>query len=484
MSATMDRHPAPFRAKRLSQLTIHSEHKILSMKFNSLCMACFVAAITLHGTVSAPAQDHLDWAQTPPMGWNSFDCFGAAVNEDEIRGNAEIMAAHLKDFGWQYVVVDYCWFYPHVAALNNPPQTEDFKPSLPMDTYGRLLPAVDRFPSATGDTGFKALGDHIHSLGLKFGIHVMRGIPREAVARKMPIKGTQYTADQVTDQSTCSWLNTMYGLDMDQPGAQAYYDSLLELYASWGVDYIKVDDIASPYCDKEIEGYRKAIDRCGRQIVLSLSPGNETPTEMAEHVKANANLWRISSDFWDNWESLEAQFEKLHTWENFIGAGHWPDADMIPFGVLNRRGPQDGLERVSRLTAAEQRTLMTLWCIARSPLMYGGDLMRMRPSELKLLTNRDVLAVNQHSTNNRQLYRSSGQVVWVADVPDSNDKYIALFNTRDHGESTVGMRLADIKVKDNATMRDLWNGQEMPLVNALYATIEAHGAGLYRIHPE
>ncbi len=170
------------------------------------------------------------------MGWNSYDCFGAAVNESEIKGNARMMEIHLKHAGWEYVVIDYCWYFPHVGALNNPPQTEDFKPALPMDNYGRLLPAIDRFPSAIDGDGFKEIGDYIHGLGLKFGIHIMRGIPREAVARKLPIKGSSYTADQITDYSSCSWLNHMYGLDMDKPGAQEYYNSLFDLYAHWGVD--------------------------------------------------------------------------------------------------------------------------------------------------------------------------------------------------------------------------------------------------------
>ena len=175
------------------------------------------------------------WAEKPPLGWNSYDCFGAAVNEMEVKGNADMMAAHLKRVGWEYIVIDYCWYYPYVGALNNPPQTPDFQPSLPMDQYGRLLPAVDRFPSSKKGKGFKEIGEYIHSLGLKFGIHVMRGIPREAVARKMPVKGTNYTADQIANtNSTCGWLNLMYGLDMSKPGAQEYYNSLYEYVCRMG----------------------------------------------------------------------------------------------------------------------------------------------------------------------------------------------------------------------------------------------------------
>jgi alpha-galactosidase len=426
------------------------------------------------------------WALRPPMGWNSYDCFGAAVNEAEVKGNADIMAAHLKDAGWEYIVIDYCWYYPHVAALNNPPQTPDFKPSLPLDEYGRLLPAPDRFPSAADGAGFKAIGEYIHGLGLKFGIHVMRGIPREAVAKKMPIKGTEHTADQVANtNSTCRWLNLMYGLDMSRPGAQEYYNSLFDLYASWGVDYVKVDDISSPYYPEEIEAVRKAIDNCGRKIVLSLSPGNETPGEKAEHVKQNANLWRISSDFWDAWPQLKEQFELLHTWEDYIAPGHWPDADMIPIGLLNRRGPGNGNERRSGFTPTEQFTLMTLWCIARSPLMYGGDLMMMRPTELILLSNKEVLQVNQASLNNLQLFRDGNKVAWMADVPDSDDRYLAMFNLGDDDQTSIEVKLEDLGIKNQVSIRDLWKQEVIGTFRNEFAIeIEPHGSGLYRVTPK
>lgn len=423
------------------------------------------------------------WAKTPPMGWNSYDCFGAAVNETEVKGNADVMSFHLKEAGWEYIVIDYCWYYPYVAALNNPPQTPDFKPALPMDKYGRLLPALDRFPSAAGGKGFKALGDYIHSMGLKFGIHVMRGIPREAVAKKLPVKGTEFTADQIANtNSVCRWLNLMYGIDMSRPGAQDYYNSLFELYASWGVDYVKVDDISTPYYPDEIEAVRKAIDNCGRQIVLSLSPGDETPGEKADHVKQYANLWRISSDFWDAWPQLKEQFELLHKWEDYIAPGHWPDADMIPIGLLNRRGPGYGTERRSGFTFTEQFTLMTLWSIARSPMMYGGDLMMMRPNELLLLSNKEALKVNQFSLNNHQLFRIENKVAWVADVPESNDKYLAVFNLGDDGKTSIEVALQDLGINRKVEIRDLWKQEDIGSFKEEFSPeIESHGSGLYRI---
>lgn len=449
----------------------------------------FVLAVLIVSAVSAGFYNikqkpvFKTWANKPPMGWNSYDCFGAAVNEAEIRGNARIMKVHLKDAGWEYVVLDYCWYYPEVGALNNPPQTDDFKPSLPMDKFGRLQPAQDRFPSATDGQGFRALGDYIHSLDLKFGIHIMRGIPREAVAKKMHVKGTQFTADQIADTtSICSWLNHMYGVNMDKPGAQEYYNSLLEMYAEWGIDFIKVDDISSPYSEKEVSAIRKAIDKTGRPIVLSLSPGGKVPIDMAWHMKENANMWRISGDFWDDWEKLKHQFDLVSKWQEHISPGGWPDADMIPIGLLNRRGPDNGLPRYSNFTDVEKYTLMSLWCICRSPLMYGGDLMGMRPVELKLLTNKEVLEVNQNSSNNRQLFRRGDYVAWIADIPDTGDKYLALFNLGENIENPVRVSFADLGFKNKVRIRDLWATKDVGEFEKDFSPlIQPHGSRLYKL---
>ena len=144
-----------------------------------------------------------------------------------------------------------------------------------MDEYGRYLPALNRFPSAKDNMGFKALADYIHNKGLKFGIHIMRGIPKFAVENKLPIKGTNdITADQIySTEDQCKWLQDNYTILADKPGAQEYYNSLFELYADWGVDFVKVDDLSAPiYHGGEVELIRNAIDHCGRPIVLSTSP--------------------------------------------------------------------------------------------------------------------------------------------------------------------------------------------------------------------
>ncbi len=366
-----------------------------------------------------PKNDFLTWAPRPPMGWNSWDCFATTVTEAQTKAQTDYMAANLKQHGWEYIVVDIQWYEPNANSFNYRRNAE-----LAMDGFGRLLPATNRFPSAANGVGFRALGEYIHGQGLKFGIHLMRGIPRQAVRQNTLVKGTNFRAREIANtNSICEWNPDMFGVDMSKPGAQAYYDSVFELIASWGVDYVKVDDLSRPYHDneKEVEAIRRAIDRTGRPMLLSLSPG-ETALTAAGHVMQHANLWRISDDFWDNWPALHEQFARLRNWNPSRGPGHWPDADMLPLGVL------DLGRRTTHFTPDEQYTLMTLWSIVRSALMHGGDMTKMDDFTLSLLTNDEVLAVNQNSSGNRELYHRGDLVAWVADVPDSKDKYLAVFN--------------------------------------------------------
>ncbi|ACB74648.1 Melibiase subfamily [Opitutus terrae] len=383
--------------------------------------------LTLASAVHAGAPAFRSWAPTPPMGWNSWDNFATTITEEQTKQQADFMAAQLKSHGWQYVVVDIQWYEP--GAKSHAYRSDA---TLTMDEFGRLTPALNRFPSAAEGAGFKPLADYIHSLGLKMGIHLMRGIPRQAVERNLPVKGTSVRAQDIANRaSICPWNPDMFGVDLTKPGAQEYYDSVFALIAAWGVDYVKVDDISRPYHEheSEIEAIRRAIDRTGRPIVLSLSPG-ETALTAAAHVRDHANLWRISDDFWDRWLALRDQFGRLAAWNPHRVTGAWPDADMLPLGVLNLG------TRITRFTPDEQRTLMTLWSIARSPLMHGGDLTKTDDFTLSLLTNDEVLAVNQQSENNRPLFDRDQLIAWVADVPGSADKYLAVFNTRDRVRRT------------------------------------------------
>jgi hypothetical protein len=426
-------------------------------------------------------------ALTPPMGWNSYNCFGSAVHEDEVKANALYMAQNLKEHGWQYVVVDFLWSYdnPPGSNIGNPFQKRlqdgSYIPWLTMDQWGRLMPQPNKFPSAFGGKGFEPLAAYIHSLGLKFGIHVMRGIPRQAVWAKSPVKGTNgITADMVADtNSQCPWMNHMYGLDMKKQGAQEYLNSILELYALWGVDFIKVDDLSRPYSEAEVEGYRKAIEHCGRPIVLSLSPG-ATPVKESNHAVKYANMWRMADDFWDNWKEIIGMMNYAKQWEGIGGPGHWPDCDMIQIGKLSKRGPV-GEERYSRFTEDEEYTHMTFWCIFKSPLMLGGNLPENRPFELNFFNNDEVLAVNQYGENPRQLYNTGGKMVWFSHVSGSKDIYVALFNLNDE-PGNVELSFESLGLKGKVVVRDLWKRQDIGTFKGNYhQQVNKHGAALLKL---
>jgi alpha-galactosidase len=429
-------------------------------------------------------------AQTPPMGWNSYNCFGSAVHEDEVKANADYMAKNLKQYGWQYIVVDFLWSYdnPPGSNIGNPFQSRlqdgSYIPWLTMDQWGRLSPQPTKFPSAFGRKGFGPLAAYVHSLGLKFGIHVMRGIPRQAVWAKSPVKGTNgITADMVADtNSKCPWMNHMYGLDMKKPGAQEYLNSLLELYADWGVDFIKVDDLSRPYSEPEIEGYSKAIAHCGRPIVLSLSPG-ATPVAEADHAVQYANMWRMADDFWDNWKEITGMMNYAKQWVGVSNPGHWPDCDMIQIGKLSKRGPV-GEERYSRFTEDEEYTHMTFWSIFRSPLMLGGNLPENRPFELSLFTNSEVLAVNQQGENPRQLYEKDGKMIWYSHAQGGKDVYVAMFNLSEQPVD-IDFSFASVGLIGKITVRDLWKKQDVGAFRKDYhQQVNKHGAVLLKLSPQ
>ena len=419
-------------------------------------------------------------AQTPPMGWNSWDCYGPTVTEDEVKANADYMAEHLKQHGWEYIVVDIRWYVENTKAQGYN-QTDAI---YCMDDYGRLIPATNKFPSAADGNGFKPLADYIHGKGLKFGIHLMRGIPVVAVEKNTPVLGTDLKAGDIySKELQCRWLRDMYTVVVGKPGAQEYYNSLFELYASWDVDYVKIDNLSRPYHQGEIELIRKAIDQCGRPMVLSTSPG-ATPLENAEHVKTHANLWRICDDFWDDWKYMAPMFERCRNWAPHSGPGHWADADMLPLGRISIRGER-GENRMSNFTKDEQYTLINLWSIFRSPLMFGGDLPSNDEFTLSLLRNDEVLEVSKNSINNKQLKEENGLIVWTADVPETDDKYVAFFNTNDKGTFDISVSLSELGVSGSYSVRNLWSKEEKGIIdNTFNVNVKPHASFLFRFSTE
>ncbi len=436
-------------------------------------------------------------AKHPPMGWNSFDAWDYRINEKQFKATVDVMSERLLKHEWEYAVIDYIWWFWEPANGEVPPRFNDpnlaydgrSKPVHPeyitVDEFGRYLPSPQRFPSSAGGKGFKLIADHVHTKGLKFGIHIMRGIPRYAVELNLPVKGSKYRASDIAVKSdTCGWLNHNFGIDASKPGAQEYYNSLFDMYASWGVDFVKVDDILSPvFHAGEIELIRKAIDQCGRTMVLSLSPG-EAPVSQAPFLVKNANMWRIADDFWDDWRSLLHNFDLLNEWSPWTGAGHWPDADMLPVGHISLNGIPHGPDRISDLTRDEQITMMTLWCIARSPLMIGADLLSSPDSTFLLLTNDEVLYVDQNSRNNTQVIRTKGEnehVVWMASDAGNGDLFVAMFNLSSK-ENRICFDLEKENLKDSYGVRDLWKHENLGVVKStLCADVAPHGAVMYRL---
>lgn len=426
-----------------------------------------------------------EFAIYPPMGWNSWDVYGASVTEEEIRKNAEYMAKNLKQYGWEYVVVDIQWYEPKAHSCYYNAFTE-----LEMDEYSRLIPAENRFPSSKNGQGFKVLADYIHGLGLKFGIHIMRGIPRQAVHKNTKILGTNITAREIAStDSICRWNTDMYGVDSSKEGAFEYYDSLIQLYSSWGVDFIKMDDASCaeigdiPYFAGEIELIRKAIDKSGREIVLSLSPG-PTSLESAQHVMKNANMWRMTGDYWDRWTDLYDEFDKCRKWSVYSGAGHWPDADMLPLGRLGIRTDRNdnyGIGRMTRFTKDEQIMMISLWCMLRSPLMLGSELTQIDDWTLELITNSEVLKILKDSRNGHEVFRKDDKVVWSAEGEDGS-VYIGLFNLCESQEN-ISVDLTQLGLNESYRGRDLWLHKEIGILeNKIEFNINPHSCKLIKIN--
>ncbi|WP_269235672.1 glycoside hydrolase family 27 protein [Flavobacterium flavigenum] len=418
------------------------------------------------------------WAQTPPMGWNSWDCYGPTVEEHEVKANADYMAQKLKKFGWEYVVVDIRWFVENDKA-GGYNQTD---PRYVIDQYGRYQPAVNRFPSAKDNQGFKLLADYIHKKGLKFGIHIMRGIPKKAVEEKMPIKGANgITADQIyTTALQCEWLKDNYTILADKPGAQEYYDSIFELYAQWGVDFIKIDDLSRPYHEGEINLIRNAIDKCGRKIVLSTSPG-ETPISAAAHVKEHANMWRMVDDVWDTWPHITHLMDVAQKWYPYIAPGTWPDCDMIPLGRISVRGER-GEDRMTRLTKDEQYTLITFFNIFKSPLFFGGDLPSNDAFTLALLTNKEVVKMHNESTDVKQLFHKDGKIAVTSRNPKDDSVYLALFNISDTETQNVSVSLSDLHIAGLADCKNMWTREKVNLSSKeVSTTLKPHSSVLYKL---
>ena len=411
----------------------------------------------------------------PPMGWNSFSCYGVNVNENQVRANAEFMAENLKDFGWEYIIIDADWYsYTSIPE----PGTDIYVPfnRMEIDEYSRPFPCVQKFPSAAAGAGFSSLASFIHGLGLKFGITMMRGIPRVAAHSHSKLWNTEITANQIANPySISTWNPDMYGLDITKEGAQAYYDSLFELYAEWGVDFVKCDDICRLETEEErveAEMIRQAMDKCSRDMILSLAPG-PADLEACDFYRANSEMWRVSEPFGDSWEELRQMFDVCKTWMGKPSDEGFPDCGDLPVGLL---GIGFGDEHRTRLTIEEEKSMIALWSICRSPLMIGSEMNKLDQETIQLLTNLQVLRLTEVSTGAREAYRDTDVIVWRAKDRYDEAEYVAMFNI-----STAATPICPkpfISKKDGVAI-ELWKGTEINIRST--EEIPGHGCLLIRV---
>ena len=428
-------------------------------------------------------------APTPPMGWNSWDAYGLTIDEADFRANTQVLAG-MRRFGWLYSVIDEGWYMEDPFGANLEAKKYLY------DGNGLLLPTVNRFPSSAGGAGFKPLADWVHAQGLKFGIHIIRGIPKAVVKANLPIAGSSYHAAEAADTAaTCPWDDANYGVS-DTPAGQAYYDSMLKRYAGWGVDFIKVDCISDhPYRPTEIRQVAEAIRKTGRPIVLSLSPG-PTQLEHAAEVAKYAQMWRISDDHWDRWSfspktgefpfGLSEEFDRIASWAPYVKPGSWPDPDMLPEGALKPH-PGWGAPRQSGYTIQDQRSEFTLWAISRSPLIFGGRLIELDSFSRSLMENGDLLEVNQKAQESHPVASLPAGFekvrVWEASEGDSTHptQYFALFNL---GDSPVTLHFTWEQLgstKHWKDGRDLFGGKRFDPGKPVEITLVAHASAIYRL---
>ena len=401
----------------------------------------FIAMPLAASAQDADIETFRTWAMTPPMGWNSWDCYYSSANEKIVMDNAQyIVDNNLDEYGWEYVVLDIRWYADH-PSLGGGWYNQRGDQSCRLDEYGRYVPSPSRFPSCMVDgvnLGFKAMADSIHRMGLKFGIHIMRGLPKYILDNPSAykLKGSEGTPWNRVYKSTtpeCTWLQDNLTIQNNEYG-QLYYNSLFDLYAEWGVDFIKIDDLSRPFYTDEIRMIRKAIDQTGRPIVLSLSPG-KTHFQYAQDCLDNANMWRMMDDLWDTWSGVDLVFREAAEWSQYARPGNYADCDMLPLGHIAATVGDPGYCNAdaghrTNLTHDEQYTVMTLWGICHSPLFFGGDMPKNDEFTLSLLTNEEYHQMHKYGQDAHEVLNDEdrGHTIWTSLDPATGNRYLALFN--------------------------------------------------------
>ncbi len=415
----------------------------------------------------------------PPMGWNSWDSYGGFPNQEALLNNLRVMASRLKPYGYTYFVIDAGWH----KRIHEIDQGQGV-----VDQYG-FIGNYKAFP-----IGMAAFADSVHAYGLRFGLHIMRGISRNAWRTDFPIWGTSFTARDIVDTtSVCSWSKENYGIDMTKEGAQAYYDSFIGQLVAWGIDFIKVDDITEH--PEEIQAVKNAVLKTGKNVVISLSPGEGNPLYMNAYNESN--MVRVTSDVWDNQSCINQTFDAWKKWSAIEGIRFWVDMDMIPFGHLSLYNPnpnyltekyvgegvEGGKERMCALSKDQQYTLITLRAMSASPLFMGGDLPTTDEFSFSLLTNKEILACNKNGIIGKLVSDSNGVEIWKSPLKTNpNEGWIGLFN-RTNQEVKFSLTTKDLGIDQSASLYNIWQEIECKTYShsdKLEVSIKPNGVAFYK----
>nr|XP_004239141.1 uncharacterized protein LOC101245945 isoform X1 [Solanum lycopersicum] len=401
-------------------------------------------------TSETKSRGDIGQASLPPRGWNSYDSFCWTITEEEFLQNAELVAQRLKPHGYEYVVVDFLWYRKKTIGAYTDSYGFDV-----FDEWGRMVPDPGRWPSSQGGKGFSQVAGKVHSMGLKFGIHVMRGLSLQAFNANTLIldtttgkayeeAGRQWRAQDIgIKERTCAWMkNGFMSVNTKLGAGRAFLRSLYQQYADWGVDFVKLDCVFGDDLDlDEIIVVSEVLNELSRPIIYSLSPGTNAKPIIAKEVSGLVNMYRVTGDDWDTWEDVAAHFNVARdfTAANLVGVKglkgkSWPDLDMLPLGWLTEAelcsplgqnkeenparniilrfgaGSNEGPHRYCRLNLDEQRTQVTLWSMVRSPLIFGGDMRKLDASTFSLLTNPTLLEINWFSSNNMEFHYVKGSL--------------------------------------------------------------------------
>jgi hypothetical protein len=411
--------------------------------------------------------------RTPIQGWSSWSFLRDQPTAAKIEAQAGALhASGLEQAGYQYVNLDDFWY--RCPGKQGPD----------VDQYGRWVINKTRFPSAGEANGIEAVADHVHRLGLKFGIYVTPGISKQAVAENTKIAGTSYTADQIAEPSVRENnynCGGMVGVDYSKPGAQAYTDSWADLLASWGVDYVKLDGITNQNT-ADIKAWSTALRQTGRPMVLDITEGSFTQA-IAPTLMKYANQWEFSPDIecyncepgsssypLTSWHNVKLRFDAVAKWQPDAGPGGFNDYDSIEVG----NGASDGL------TPAERQVQLSLWSLGAAPLILGVDLTHLDPADLALLKNPAVLAVDQDAIAAKRVVNGTKTQVFSKKEP-AGDVIVGLFNT---GAATRTVSVAPGKLGLPAgrqyRLANLWTGGAS-VAGSISATVPSHGVALFRV---